>query len=54
MPASLASFRSRSSQRIGRRLACGVVSIGNVVKDTVCLMGQQIGFLETYIKDHGR
>ena len=26
----------------------------NVVKDTVRLMGQQIGFLETYIKDHGR
>ena len=32
----------------------GVVSIGDVVKDTVRDMGQQIGFLETYIKGHGR
>ena len=32
----------------------GVVSIGDVVKDTVRHMGQQIGFLETYIKGHGR
>jgi len=31
----------------------GVVSIGDVVKDTVRHMGQQIGFLETYIKGHG-
>jgi CBS domain-containing protein len=32
----------------------GVVSIGDIVKDTVRHMGQQIGFLETYIKGHGR
>ncbi len=32
----------------------GVVSIGDIVKDTVRYMGQQIGFLETYIKGHGR
>ena len=32
----------------------GVVSIGDIVKDTVRDMGQQIGFLETYIKGHGR
>ena len=31
----------------------GVISIGDVVKDTVRDMGQQIGFLETYIKGHG-
>ncbi len=32
----------------------GVISIGDVVKNTVRQMGQQIGFLETYIKGHGR
>jgi len=31
----------------------GVVSIGDVVKDTMRQMGQQISFLETYIKGHG-
>jgi CBS domain-containing protein len=31
----------------------GVISIGDVVKDQVHRMGQQIGFLETYIKGHG-
>ncbi len=31
----------------------GVISIGDVVKDHIRLMGQQIGFLETYIKGHG-
>jgi CBS domain-containing protein len=31
----------------------GVVSIGDVVKDNIRLMGQQINFLETYIKGHG-
>ena len=31
----------------------GVVSIGDVVKDHIRLMGQQISFLETYIKGHG-
>ena len=31
----------------------GVVSIGDVVKDNVRQMGQQIDFLETYIKGHG-
>ncbi len=32
----------------------GVVSIGDVVKDIIRRMGEQIGFLETYIKGHGR
>jgi CBS domain-containing protein len=36
----------------GQRLV-GVVSIGDVVKDQVRRMGEQIGFLETYIKGHG-
>ena len=31
----------------------GVVSIGDVVKENIRQMGQQIGFLETYIKGHG-
>jgi len=31
----------------------GVVSIGDVVKDNIRQMGQQINFLETYIKGHG-
>jgi CBS domain-containing protein len=31
----------------------GVVSVGDVVKDQVRQMGEQIGFLETYIKGHG-
>lgn len=31
----------------------GVVSIGDVVKDVIRRMGEQIGFLETYIKGHG-
>jgi len=31
----------------------GVVSIGDVVKDNIRQMGQQIRFLETYIKGHG-
>ena len=31
----------------------GVISIGDVVKDRIREMGQQINFLETYIKGHG-
>lgn len=31
----------------------GLISIGDVVKDSIRQMGQQIGFLETYIKGHG-
>ena len=31
----------------------GVVSVGDLVKDTIRHMGEQIGFLETYIKGHG-
>jgi CBS domain-containing protein len=31
----------------------GVVSIGDVVKDNIRQMGQQINYLETYIKGHG-
>lgn len=31
----------------------GVISIGDLVKDHIRQMSQQIGFLETYIKGHG-
>jgi CBS domain-containing protein len=31
----------------------GVISIGDVVKDNIRNMGDQIEFLETYIKGHG-
>jgi CBS domain-containing protein len=31
----------------------GVISVGDVVKDTMRHMAEQIGFLETYIKGHG-
>jgi CBS domain-containing protein len=31
----------------------GVISVGDVVKDNIRRMGEQIGFLETYIKGHG-
>jgi hypothetical protein len=31
----------------------GVISVGDVVKDTMRHMSEQIGFLETYIKGHG-
>ena len=31
----------------------GVISIGDIVKDQIRQMDQQIGFLETYIKGHG-
>lgn len=34
-------------------IVVGVVSIGDVVKDSIRQMGQQINFLETYIKGHG-
>lgn len=31
----------------------GVVSIGDIVKDLIRQLGQQVSFLETYIKGHG-
>jgi CBS domain-containing protein len=32
----------------------GVISIGDVVEDNIRNMGDQIEFLETYIKGHGK
>jgi CBS domain-containing protein len=37
---------------VGPRVV-GVVSVGDVVKDRIRHMGEQIGFLETYIRGHG-
>ncbi|MEY4712364.1 MAG: hypothetical protein RIS88_1814 [Pseudomonadota bacterium] len=45
------NFRHLPVVEAGR--VVGVVSIGDVVKDNIRQMGQQIGFLETYIKGHG-
>lgn len=45
------NFRHLPVLEAGR--VVGVVSIGDVVKDTMRQMGQQISFLETYIKGHG-
>jgi CBS domain-containing protein len=44
------NFRHLPVVEAGR--VVGVVSIGDVVKDNIRQMGQQIGFLETYIKGH--
>lgn len=45
------NFRHLPVVEAGR--VVGVVSIGDVVKDNIRQMGQQIDFLETYIKGHG-
>jgi CBS domain-containing protein len=45
------NFRHLPVVEAGR--VVGVVSIGDVVKDNIRQMGQQINFLETYIKGHG-
>ncbi len=34
-------------------VVAGVVSIGDIVKDSIWQMSQQINFLETYVKGHG-
>jgi CBS domain-containing protein len=31
----------------------GIVSIGDIVKDLIRQLGDQVSFLETYIKGHG-
>jgi len=45
------NFRHLPVVEAGR--VVGVVSIGDVVKDHIRQMGQQINHLETYIKGHG-
>jgi CBS domain-containing protein len=49
----MASRNFRHLPVMDRGKVVGVVSIGDVVKDNIRQMGQQIGFLETYIKGHG-
>jgi CBS domain-containing protein len=44
------NFRHLPVVEAGR--VVGVISIGDVVKENIRQMGQQIGFLETYIKGH--
>lgn len=44
------NFRHLPVVEAGR--VVGVISIGDVVKDSIRQMSQQIGFLETYIKGH--
>jgi CBS domain-containing protein len=49
----MASRNFRHLPVVEAGLVVGVISIGDVVKDSIRQMGQQIGFLETYIKGHG-
>jgi CBS domain-containing protein len=48
----MASRNFRHLPVVEEGVVIGVVSIGDVVKDNIRQMGQQIGFLETYIKGH--
>jgi CBS domain-containing protein len=38
---------------VDQKKVVGVVSIGDIVKSVIELQGNQIKFLETYIKGHG-
>jgi CBS domain-containing protein len=38
---------------IEHKKVIGVISIGDIVKNVIELQGNQIKFLETYIKGHG-
>jgi CBS domain-containing protein len=49
----MASRNFRHLPVVQTGMVVGVISIGDVVKDSIRQMGQQIGFLETYIKGHG-
>jgi CBS domain-containing protein len=49
----MASRNFRHLPVVEAGVVVGVISIGDVVKDSIRQMGQQIGFLETYIKGHG-
>lgn len=51
--ALMASHNFRHLPVVDAGVIVGVISIGDVVKDSIRQMGQQIGFLETYIKGHG-
>jgi CBS domain-containing protein len=49
----MASRKFRHLPVVDAGTVVGVISIGDVVKDNIRQMGQQIVFLETYIKGHG-
>ena len=49
----MASRNFRHLPVVNAGAVVGVISIGDVVKESIRQMGQQIGFLETYIKGHG-
>jgi len=49
----MASRNFRHLPVVEAGVVVGVISIGDVVKDSIRQMSQQIGFLETYIKGHG-
>ncbi len=38
---------------VDRSQVVGVISIGDIVKDMIRQLGQQVSYLETYIKGHG-
>lgn len=45
------NFRHLPVVEAGRLI--GVISIGDIVKDMIRQLGQQVSYLETYIKGHG-
>lgn len=49
----MASRNFRHLPVVEAGVVVGVISIGDIVKDNIRQLGQQIGFLETYIKGHG-
>ena len=49
----MAIMTSRNLPVLDKGRVVGMVSIGDIVKDIMSLQGDQIMFLETYIKGHG-
>jgi CBS domain-containing protein len=49
----MASRNSRHLLVVEADRVVGMVSIGDVVKESIRQMDQQINYLETYIKGHG-
>jgi CBS domain-containing protein len=49
----MASRNIRHLPVVNNGKVLGMVSIGDIVKDIMSMQGDQIMFLETYIKGHG-
>ena len=49
----IAAWNFRPLPVVEADVVAGVVSIGDIVKDSIWQMSQQINFLETYVKGHG-